>query len=195
MTISTAKAFDKDTQLAASRDKDGHSHIYGNPDNSGKQRMINLGTIGDRDGHRVKGWVSGLSGHNHLPCGHHTGETQLIDLHPFHTNELYGQTDPRLGKGSQHHTASCLNMTGNNRVNARSTPGGRVNYMQKDLLNDMGSNQNRLYNDTTDTTGNQASPALTLARYIPTMRLIPGWLIYGRLTILRVMLIAIIIIG
>ena len=151
MTISTARAFDKGTQLAASRDKGRHSHIDGNPDSPGKQITINIGTTGDRDGHSIEGCASGLSGHNLLPRGHNTGGTQLIYLHPSHTNELDRQTDLLTDKGSQQHTVSCLNITGNNKVNARSTPGSRVNYMQRDFSNDMGSNQNRLYNDTTDT--------------------------------------------
>ena len=151
ITISTARTIDKGTQLAASRDKGRHSHIDSNPDNPGKQIMINIGTTGDRDGHSIEGCASGLSGHNLLPRGHNTGGTQLIYLHPSHTNELDRQTDLLTDKGSQQHTVSCLNMTGNNKVNDRSTPGSRVSCMQRDFSNDMGSNQNRLYNDTTDT--------------------------------------------
>jgi hypothetical protein len=102
-----------------------------------------------------------------MPRGHNTGDTQPIYLHPPHTNELYRQTDPLIDKGSQHHTVSCLNTIGNKRVNARSTPGIRVNYMQRDFSIDMGTNKNSLYNDNTDThmelgfTGNDNSASFT----------------------------------
>ena len=48
-TISTSCTVDNYTQLASSKDKDRHSNIFSNSENTGKNMMININTKGDRD--------------------------------------------------------------------------------------------------------------------------------------------------
>jgi hypothetical protein len=150
-TISTSSTIDKYTQLASSRDKNRHSNFSSNSDNTGKNMMININTKGDRANYIQVDCASVTCRHTHFSWGHNTENNQLIYSHPPNTNEIYRQTVPLIYKGSQHHTVSCLNNIGNNRVNARSGPVIRDNYTQGDSANDMGRNKTISYKDNTDT--------------------------------------------
>jgi hypothetical protein len=135
-TTSTSRTIDNYTQLASSKDKDRHSNISSNSDNTGKNMIINRAIYIQVD------CASVICRRTHFSRGHDTGNHQLIYLHPLNTNEISRQTDPLIDKGSQHHTVCCLNNIGNNRVNARSGSGIRD-------TNDMGSNKTISYNDNT----------------------------------------------